>query len=118
MLSRITTNIFYLAFLALILVSFGCSSHQPLKFNVHTEPEGAHIIYKLGSARWVYLGVTPLDAVEVIAEDDIEDNQTFAIKALRCGYLEQVREWTGESLLDEHDAKGMIFWTPRLVKDN
>jgi hypothetical protein len=95
----------------------GCASNQPINLNVHTEPEGAHIIYRIDKNPWIYLGVTPLDAIEVIHENELEGNHTFSIKAMRCGYLDQGKEWTGDKLLDENAAKGMIFWTPRLIKN-
>jgi hypothetical protein len=105
-----------IAVLGLISLN-GCASNQQINLNVHTEPEGAHIIYRLDNNRWTYLGVTPLDTVEIIHEDDLRDNHTFSMKAMRCGYLEQAKEWTGDDLLEENDAKGMIFWTPRLIKN-
>lgn len=100
-----------------VLSLSGCASNQQINLKVHTEPEGAHIIYRLDNNRWTYLGVTPLDTIEVIHEDKLKDDNTFSIKAMRCGYLEQGKEWTGEQLLEENDAKGMIFWTPRLIKN-
>lgn len=100
-----------------MIVASGCSSKQSLNLNVHTEPEGAHVVYRLDDLQWIYLGVTPLNLVEVIHEDNLGKNNTFTLKAMRCGYLEQAREWTGDALIEEHDDKNMIFWTPRLVKD-
>lgn len=95
----------------------GCASNQQINLNVHTEPEGAHIIYRVDNNRWMYLGLTPLDVVEIIHEDELRDNHTFSLKAMRSGYLEQVKEWKGDELLEENNAKGMIFWTPRLIKN-
>lgn len=95
----------------------GCASNQKINLKVHTEPEGSHIIYRIDNNRWTYLGVTPLDTIEVIHEDELRDNHTFTMRALRCGYLEQSKEWTGDQLLDENDSTGMIFWTPRLIKN-
>lgn len=95
----------------------GCASNQQINLNVHTEPEGAHIIYRVDNNRWIYLGVTPLKAIEIIHENELKDDHTFSIKAMRSGYLEQGKEWSGDELLEENDAKGMIFWTPRLIKN-
>jgi hypothetical protein len=95
----------------------GCASNQQINLNIHTEPEGAHIIYRLDNNRWTYLGATPLDTVEIIHEDELKGNHTFSMKAMRCGYLDQAKEWTGDELLEENDNKGMIFWTPRLIKN-
>lgn len=102
--------------LGLLLLS-GCASNQKINLKVHTEPEGSHIIYRIDNSRWTYLGVTPLDTIEVIHEDELRDNHTFSMRAMRCGYLEQSKEWTGDQLLEENDNKGMIFWTPRLIKN-
>jgi len=95
----------------------GCASNQNINLRVHTEPEGAHVIYRLDSNPWTYLGVTPLDTIEVIHEERLEGNHTFSVKAMRCGYLDQAKVWTGDQLLEENEAKGMIFWTPRLIKN-
>lgn len=109
---------FGLAVAALCVLGLsGCASNQQINLKIHTEPEGAHIVYRLDNSRWMYLGVTPLDTVEVIHENDLEDNHTVTLKAMRCGYLEQGKVWTGEELLAENDSQGMILWTPRLIKD-
>lgn len=94
-----------------------CSSTQYINLKIHTEPEGAHIIYRLDDNRWTYLGVTPLDTMEIMDEEQLEGNHSLTLKAMRCGYLDQAKEWHGEDLLLENDAKGMIFWTPRLIKN-
>lgn len=94
-----------------------CSSKQPVNFNVHTEPEGAHVVYSLDDQQWIYLGVTPLDAIEVVDESRLKGTNTLTLKAMRCGYLDQSKEWTGNKVLEENKEKGMIFWTPRLIKD-
>jgi hypothetical protein len=95
----------------------GCSSKQSINFKIHTEPEGAHVIIRQDKSRWTYLGVTPLDVVEIFPGDLLEKNNTISLKAMRCGYFEQVKEWTGEQLEQENEEKGRIFWTPRLIKD-
>lgn len=100
-----------------LLTLNGCASNQQINLKVHTEPEGAHVVYRVDNSRWIYLGVTPLDTIEVIHEDELKDDHTFSMKAMRCGYLEQGKEWTGDALLEENDSKGMIFWTPRLIKN-
>lgn len=117
MKNNIVAKIGLITVLLGVLSLSGCASNQQINLKVHTEPEGAHIIYRLDNNRWTYLGVTPLDTIEVIHEDKLKDDNTFSIKAMRCGYLEQGKEWTGEQLLEENDAKGMIFWTPRLIKN-
>jgi hypothetical protein len=96
-----------------VLALTGCSSKQAINFNVHTEPEGAHVIYQQDSSKWIYLGVTPLNLIEEIPGG----KNTITLKAMRCGYLEQAKEWRGDELQKESKEKGMIFWTPRLIKD-
>lgn len=101
-----------------LLLMTSCSSKQPVNFKIHTEPEGAHIIYSVDDVQWTYLGITPVNAVEVVDEDQLEGGQTFTLKAMRCGYLDQSKEWVGEDLLEENEEEGIIFWTPRLVKSS
>ena len=100
-----------------VLALTGCSSKQAINFNVHTEPEGAHVIYQQDNSQWIYLGVTPLNSIEVISGHDLEEENTITLKAMRCGYLEQAKEWSGEELKNESKEKGIIFWTPRLIKN-
>jgi hypothetical protein len=96
----------------------GCSAKQvAVNFKVHTEPEGAYIVYKKDNLSWIYLGRTPIDVQEIVSSDFYSEKHTLIIKAMRCGYLEQMKEWTGDKLEDEIDNNGMIFWTPRLIKD-
>ena len=106
-------NLLAITAVSLVISLTGCASNQPINFNVHTEPEGAHVIYQQDSSKWIYLGVTPLNIIEEIASG----KNTITLKAMRCGYLEQAKEWTGADLQKESREKGMIFWTPRLIKD-
>ena len=110
-------NLLYSLGLIVFLLLPGCSSKNSVNFKIHTEPEGAHVIYSQNSRQtWLYLGVTPLDVVEIIDDDELNEENTISLKTMRCGYLEQVKEWNGEELLDEVEDKGLIFWTPRLIK--
>ncbi len=104
-----------LSILSLMILT-SCSSKQPISFNIHTEPEGAHIIYSIDDFDWTYLGVTPIKAVRIMSEEQLEDGRTFTLKAMRCGYVDQSRQWLGEDLFDEHEDNGMILCTPRLVR--
>ncbi len=101
----------------LIALLTGCSSQQPINFRVHTEPEGAHVIYRQDNLSWIYLGLTPLDSIEVIPEERLEDEHTLSLRVMRCGYLDQEKEWTGADLEREVSEKGQVFWTPRLIKN-
>ncbi len=111
----------------LFLCSFitgGCSSRQFINLNIHTEPEGSHLVYRIAKERterespWVYLGVTPFTGVSLIEEGDLESGDKISFKVMRQGYLDQVKEWNGEQFLDEYEESGVIFWTPRLIKSN
>lgn len=95
----------------------GCSSKQPINFRVHTEPEGAHVIYRQDNRAWLYLGLTPLDTIEVIPDERLKDEHTLSLRVMRCGYLDQEKEWTGVDLEREVSEKGQVFWTPRLIKN-
>jgi len=102
-----------------LLMLTGCSSAKhAVNFKIHTEPEGAHIIYQQDGGAWIYLGLTPLDVVNVIPEDKLKSAHTSTLRAMRCGYLDQTKEWSGDSLVREVEEKGIIFWTPRLIKNN
>ncbi len=101
---------------ATLAVTGGCASQYSVNFNIHTDPEGSHVVYRQGQSKWIYLGVTPLDVIEVINKEQLEDSDTVSIKTMRCGYLDQVREYSGREIRDELKEQGQIFWTPRLVK--
>lgn len=104
-------------FLSLSMMT-SCSTTNRINLKLHTEPEGAHIVYRLDQQRWTYLGVTPLEAVEILKDNQIEGDHSFTLKAMRCGYLDQTKEWTGDDLLLENEDQGMVFWTPRLIKNS
>jgi len=96
----------------------GCSSKQTaVNFKIHTEPEGAHIVYRMDNQSWIYLGITPLNVIETLSGDQLDADHTIALRAMRRGYLEQIKEWSGSEIEEEIETKGMIFWTPRLIKD-
>jgi len=48
----------------------------------------------------------------------MDSGDRVSFKVMRNGYLDQVKEWSGEQFLDEYDEQGVIFWTPRLIKSN
>lgn len=114
---RCLQNILFSAAIAITLSMTACSTTNRINLKIHTEPEGAHIVYQLDQNRWTYLGVTPLESIEMLSDDEIQGNHSFTLKAMRCGYIDQTKEWTGDSLLLEHGDQGMIFWTPRLIKN-
>jgi hypothetical protein len=99
-----------------------CASKESVKLSIYTEPEGSHVVYMVTPAQsevpspWIYLGVTPYKGVTLFDDDDLDSDATIRIKVMRNGYLDQIKEWNGEQFLEEAEDKGMIFWTPRLVK--
>ncbi len=95
----------------------GCAKQYPANFKVDSQPEGAHVIFQQGNNPWIYLGVTPLNSLEMIDEEVLESKDKISLKTMRCGYMDQVREWNNEQLKDELEDKGKIFWTPRLIKN-
>lgn len=119
MKSGFLRNILYSSVGLSLLFLAGCSSPKhAINFKIHTEPEGAHIIYRQDNNSWIYLGPTPLNVVEVIPEEQLEGNHTISLKAMRCGYLDQTREWSGDLVVREIEEKGVIFWAPRLIKND
>jgi len=100
----------------------GCaSSVRSVNLKINTEPEGAHVIYRLtdleqvGHSEWIYLGNTPYRGVRMVDESQIDDGSKISIKVMRAGYYDQLKEWNGRDFLDESEELGVIFWTPSLV---
>ena len=69
--------------IALVAVVAGCSSTNMVNLNVHTEPEGAHVIYRLNNDSWTYIGITPLDAVKILEEYGLRERVPVAGLAKR-----------------------------------
>jgi hypothetical protein len=108
--------------LALGIFLSACASKEAINLKIYSEPEGSHVVYMVTRAHsdepppWIYLGVTPYKGVTVIDNDALDTDDTISIKVMYNGYLDQKKEWNGEQFLQEFEDKGMIFWTPRLVK--
>ncbi len=121
-LSRKTTWTNVAVSLLLGIFLSACASRESVKLSIYTEPEGSHVVYKVTVAEseapspWIYLGVTPYKGVTLFDDDALDSDATISIKVMRNGYLDQEKEWNGEQFLEEAEDKGMIFWTPRLVK--
>lgn len=120
-ISRKSTWANVAASLALGVFLSACASKESVKLSIYTEPEGAHVVYMVNQqseapSPWIYLGVTPYKGATLFDDDDLESDATIRIKVMRNGYLDQIKEWNGEQFLEEAEDKGMIFWTPRLVK--
>ncbi len=112
-----------LAFLLCLAVSVtACGSLQDVNFKVNSEPEGAHVILKMTSPEqeripeWIYLGNTPFQGVRIVHDDVVTEGSKVTLKVMRAGYYDQTKEWSGESFIDEAEARGMIFWAPHLIK--
>ncbi len=60
----------------------GCATQYPANFKVHSEPEGAHVIYRQGNQPWIYLGVTPLSTLEIIDEKALETKDKISLKTM------------------------------------
>ena len=110
--------------LGALLVIAGCSSAtKTVKLKIHSQPEGAYIVYKVSGAeipcsgKWIYLGNTPFRGVHQFNEDDLEDADKITLKVMRQGYSDQIIEWDGPGFWDEAEEKGVIFWTPELIPE-
>lgn len=108
---------------AALLVS--CSSPtKTVRLKIHSEPEGAYIVYKVTGpeipcdGEWIYLGNTPFRGIHQFNEDDLENAEKITIKVMRQGYTEQIIEWDGPGFWDEAEEKGVIFWTPALIPED
>jgi len=111
-------------FSAVLLVLSGCSSPtKTVRMKIHSEPEGAYIIYKVSGSempcagKWIYLGNTPYRGVHQFNEDELEEAGKITLKVMRPGYLDQIMEWDGPGFWEEVESKGVIFWTPELIPE-
>ena len=118
-------NFIALAGLVLLLALAGCSSAtKNVKLKIHSQPEGAYIVYKVSgkeipcAGEWIYLGNTPFRGVHQFNEDDLENADKITLKVMRHGYTDQIIEWDGQGFWDEAEEKGVIFWTPELIPAN
>jgi len=115
---RCVSRYMFFSILTGMLFLTGCSSKQAaVNFKIHSEPEGAYIVYKQDNSSWVYLGITPLNAVENLADGFFAGDHTLTLRAMRCGYIDQTKEWSGEGIEEEIEAQGKIFWAPRLIEN-
>lgn len=126
MLKFFTIVLFLFTSAALI----GCGpSLTNIRFKVNSEPEGAHLVYRLSPmldpesmdsgqpllSDWIYLGNTPFQGIRRINDDLLIDSTKVTLKVMRAGYYDQVKEWDGASFFEEAETRGQIFWTPRLI---
>ncbi len=115
---------FLLAGLLALVMLTGCSSAtKTVKLKIHSQPEGAYIVYKVTGSeipcagKWIYLGNTPFRGIHQFNEDDLENADKITLKVMRQGYTDQIIEWDGPGFWDEAVEKGVIFWTPELIPE-
>lgn len=103
---------------------FGCASPiKTVRMKIHSEPEGAYIVYKLSGPKapcagdWIYLGNTPFRGVHQFDKEQFDDVSKITFKVMHRGYSDQVIEWDGPGFWEEAEEKGLIFWTPELIPE-
>ncbi|WP_163336970.1 hypothetical protein [Desulfopila sp. IMCC35008] len=117
---RTVAKVACLLMMAMLVTS--CASKEAMNLKIHTEPEGSHIVYRVAledmeqDPPWVYLGVTPYQGLTLMDPDAFSEDATITFKVMRHGYMDQVKEWSGEQFLLEYENENRLFWTPRLVK--
>lgn len=118
-MSAIKRFLYSLCFVSAVLLLTSCASKEAINVKIHTDPEGSHLVYQVNDdkdAPWIYLGVTPYQGATLMDSSSLDNSTTITFKVMRRGYLDQVKKWTGEQLLEEYESAGQIFWAPRLVK--
>lgn len=98
-----------------VLAASACSSIEPVKITVHSDPPGGYVVMQQKSDDWIFLGNTPLVVVRQMDLDEVESSSGVLIKVMKEGYFEQSKQWGGPPFIKENDQKGGIFWNPRLV---
>jgi len=99
-----------------------CASTKAVNLNIHTQPEGSYIVYKVAKhepntdSQWIYLGVTPYRGITMLGKDAFDQDDTISFRVMRNGYMDQVKEWTGDEFLQEYEQNEVLTWTPRLIK--
>ncbi len=111
------------ALITLVMLTACSSATKTVKLKIHSQPEGAYIVYKVTGAEipcggeWIYLGNTPFRGVHQFNEDELEDADKITIKVMRQGYADQIIQWDGPGFWDEAVEKGVIFWAPELIPE-
>ncbi|PIE60123.1 MAG: hypothetical protein CSA32_00255 [Desulfobulbus propionicus] len=108
-----------------VLTMSGCSAKVvSVNFKINSQPEGAHIVYQAtgqelpGGDRWIYLGTTPLVGVHQFSKKQFKKTEKITMKVMHYGYLDQKREWNGDTFREEAEERGVIFWTPKLIPNS
>ncbi len=108
--------------LSLTLVAGCASTVRTVPFQIQSDPLGATVLYQVRADAqdspnydWIFLGHTPLDVRRAILSRDLKRADSFVIRVMKDGFLDQHKSWTGEQIVDEAKTKGGVFWNPRLV---
>ncbi len=120
---RLTTVIKSIGVIAMLAVATGCASKiKTVPFKIQSDPLGAYVLYQVQADiedvrdfDWIYLGNTPLDTRRAIKSRDLKNADSFMIRVMKEGFLDQQKAWTGEQFIDEAKSKGAVFWNPRLI---
>jgi len=116
-MNRFLARMAVMAGMCLVLAMLvSCASQEAVNLKIHTDPEGAHVVYRVGDTQWTYLGLTPYQGITLFDSDAFDDESTISFKVMRYGYLDQVRQWNGEQFWAEYEKENILFWAPHLVK--
>lgn len=109
---------------AVLALLSGCATPKvrTVPFKIQSDPLGGYVLLQVRADEeddpdydWIYLGNTPLDIRRAILSRDLKRADSFIIRVMKEGYLDQQKSWTGEQIVKEAKSKGGVFWNPRLV---
>ena len=107
---------------AAVALLSGCGDKiASVRFKVNSAPEGAYVVYQMSGSttpyagEWIYLGNTPLQGVHQFSREQLENSDKITLKVMQPGYVDQKKDWDGESFYDEAKEKGVIYWTPTMI---
>ena len=111
-----------LALAATVALLSGCGDKiTSVRFKVNSEPEGAYVVYQMSGTKtpcageWIYLGNTPLQGVHQFSREQLENSDKITLKVMQPGYVDQKKDWDGDSFYEEAEEKGVIYWTPEMI---
>lgn len=107
---------------AAVALLAGCGDKiASVRFKVNSEPEGAYVVYQMSGTKtpcageWIYLGNTPLQGVHQFSREQLENSDKITLKVMQPGYVDQKKDWDGDSFYEEAEDKGVIYWTPEMI---
>ncbi|RUM40293.1 MAG: hypothetical protein DSY80_10505 [Desulfocapsa sp.] len=117
-------RILFLVFLLSTAGMFSaCADSKSVRITIKSVPKGAHVLYQVKGGdspcqdNWIYLGNTPLQAVQTFSERQLKDTAKITLRVMYNGYHDQSKEWDGEGFWREIEEKDVIFWTPELSRN-